>query len=148
MFKAAKDTPLIHSSYQITDQKAGRNEQRTCWVIHDIEKFIPEQGRAWNKLNSFTCVEYVWFENKKGKDVRHCDERYFISSLAVEASCMLPYIRSHWSIENNLHWQLDVTFGEDKSRLRTLFSPFNMNIARKAALSFLKKDSTNDLELV
>ena len=58
---------------------------------------------------------------------------------------MLKYIRSHWSIENNLHWQLDVTFGEDKSRLRTLFSPFNMNIARKAALSFLKKDSTNNL---
>lgn len=50
---------------------------------------------------------------------------------------MLRFIRSHWSIENNLHWQLDITFKEDYSRTRSALAPLNWNLARKAVLTFL-----------
>jgi predicted transposase YbfD/YdcC len=66
-------------------------------------------------------------------------DRYYISSLDLSAEEMGKRIRNHWSIENNLHWMLDVDFGEDDDLKRTMHAPENMNILRKAALSCIKR---------
>ena len=67
------------------------------------------------------------------------ETRYYISSIAVAASKFAQYIRGHWSIENQLHWHLDVSFNEDKSRVRKDNGAENMNIMRKLALQFLQQ---------
>jgi predicted transposase YbfD/YdcC len=64
--------------------------------------------------------------------------RYFISSLVCDAATMAHAIRTHWSIENSLHWRLDVTFKEDASRIRKDCAPENMAILRRIAFSLAK----------
>ena len=65
------------------------------------------------------------------------ETRYYITSLR-NASSFACAVRSHWGIENNLHWCLDVAFGEDSSRARKDNSPLNLNVLRKIALPLLK----------
>ena len=67
---------------------------------------------------------------------------YYISSLPHCAALLLKAIRSHWGIENSFHWVLDMTFGEDDSRIRTGDSPQNMAVLRHLALNILKKDKS------
>lgn len=64
--------------------------------------------------------------------------RYFLLSRFMSAKRLLGVVRSHWGIENNLHWQLDVTFGEDRGRARLDKAPENLAILRKIALNILK----------
>jgi len=66
-------------------------------------------------------------------------ERFYISSLSKTPEEFCVLIRDHWSIENQLHWCLDVIFGEDASCARKSNSPLNWNILRKTAFSLLKK---------
>jgi predicted transposase YbfD/YdcC len=61
-------------------------------------------------------------------------DRYYISNLEASAQRFAQVIRGHWAIENQLHWALDVTFGEDASRVRKDHSPANLNVLRKTAL--------------
>ena len=67
---------------------------------------------------------------------------YYITSLANDASHILTAARHHWAIENSLHWVLDVTFAEDKSRIRKDNSPPNMAVLRHLALNLLKNDTS------
>jgi predicted transposase YbfD/YdcC len=67
---------------------------------------------------------------------------YCLSSLSETATRMDKCIRTHWSIENNLHWSLDVTFSEDKSRIRSRNGAANLTQVRKLALSLLKAESS------
>ena len=66
------------------------------------------------------------------------ETRYFISSLPPDSTRLARAIRSHWEIENRLHWCLDVTFGEDASRVRKDYAPENLNIVRKIAMNLLR----------
>ena len=66
--------------------------------------------------------------------------RYFISSLDAGAKDMLTYIRTHWEVENKLHWCLDVVFREDESRVRKGHAPENLAILRMIALNALRQD--------
>ena len=54
-------------------------------------------------------------------------------------------IRSHWAVENNLHWQLDVTFNEDQSRIRKDHGPANMSLFRRISLNLLKREKTSKI---
>ena len=65
--------------------------------------------------------------------------RYYIGSKAAKAKAYASYVRSHWGIENGLHWVLDVSFDEDQCRMRTDHSPENMALLRRLALSLLKQ---------
>jgi predicted transposase YbfD/YdcC len=67
------------------------------------------------------------------------DSRYYISSRALDAEQAAEIIRGHWSIENGLHWFLDVYFGEDSCRARTNRAAENLNVLRKTALHLLRK---------
>jgi len=70
------------------------------------------------------------------------DGRYYILSRKLTAKQFAAAVRGHWSIENSLHWQLDVTFGEDQSRLRKGHADTNFSLLRRHALSLLKNERT------
>ena len=78
---------------------------------------------------------------------RHCggrvsfEQRYFITSLG-DVKMFQQAVRSHWGIENKLHWRLDVTFREDESRIRRGNGPHNIGVIRHVAMNLLKREKT------
>jgi predicted transposase YbfD/YdcC len=71
--------------------------------------------------------------------------RYYISSLAADAAVLAPSIRTHWQIENSLHWVLDVAMREDDCRIRTDHAPENVSLLRHLALSTLNQEKSAKL---
>lgn len=113
----------------------GRIETREYFLMTDISWL--EQRNDWQGLKSVGMVKSKVIEN----DETRIYTRYFISSL-TEIHEFAYSVRKHWSIENQLHWCLDVIFSEDASRARKDNSPLNMNILRKTALSLLNQAKT------
>ena len=70
------------------------------------------------------------------------EHAYYISSARYDAKHFAELIRGHWSIENNLHWQLDTQFGEDASQIHKDHSPENLAVLRKISKTLLQKDSS------
>ena len=66
--------------------------------------------------------------------------RFFLSSLAADAQAFAGYIRSHWGIENQLHWCLDVVFAEDACRIRKEHAPRNISVLHRLALNLLRQE--------
>jgi predicted transposase YbfD/YdcC len=87
----------------------------------------------WANLNTLARCRYIVIEHGK----ESVEERFFLCSLAPNARRISNIIRRHWSIENQLHWMLDVVFDEDAASARKDNSPLNMNILRKTALKLL-----------
>ena len=111
----------------------GRIEKRIVSVCACTD--WPGVSNEWANLRCF--IRYDCVRERKG--VKTKATRYYISSLdGVSAQDMAKYLRGHWSIENQLHWMLDVAFKEDSSHVRMDHAPQNLNILRKAALSLLK----------
>jgi predicted transposase YbfD/YdcC len=108
----------------------GRIENRTYFLETNIDWLFQKDG--WKGLKSIGAVKSTVFE----KGETHTETRYFISSL-TDISEFADSVRKHWSIENNLHWSLDVIFCEDAARNRKDNSPLNMNVLRKVALFLL-----------
>jgi predicted transposase YbfD/YdcC len=81
--------------------------------------------------------------NNTQRDGKDCTElRYYILSKYVSARRFAEAVRGHWSIENRLHWQLDVSFQEDQCRIRQGHADANFSILRRTALSMLKNERT------
>jgi predicted transposase YbfD/YdcC len=115
----------------------GRTEVRDHTIIQDL--FTSEQDEAWAGLRCFGRVVYQrTVDGKVNEEVR-----YYITSLPCAAKSFAERVRAHWSIENSLHWSLDVSFGEDSSRIRTGNAQENMNTLRKFTLSLLKNETSN-----
>jgi predicted transposase YbfD/YdcC len=112
----------------------GRVERREIRTVTGLEWL--EGREAWAGLR--TIVQYRTFRKVKGKETVQTDQ-YYISSGEFSAEEFLNYIRGHWSIENQLHWMLDIVFREDECRVRTGNAALNLNILRKMALYRLKK---------
>ena len=91
------------------------------------------QKADWIGLNAIGSVKSTVWE----KDIQREETRYFITTL-TNVNKFAEAVRKHWSIENQLHWQLDVTFGEDSARTRKDNSPLNWNVIRKTALPLLR----------
>jgi len=115
------------------DAKHGRKERRRC-VALACPNAAPYD--AWAGLQSVVMVESM----RQTNDSVTAEKRYFVSSLPPDAKHLAHAIRSHWAIENRLHWCLDVTFGEDACRNRTGHAPENLNIVRKIAMNLLRLD--------
>ena len=109
------------------DKGYGRIESREYRILSDISWL--EQKNEWSGLKSLGMAKSMVIENN---ETRGCT-RYFITSL-TDINEFADSVRKHWSIENQLHWCLDVIFREDKSRAKKDNSPLNLNILRKKAL--------------
>lgn len=123
--------------HQTTHKTSGRIEIRRCWVVSDPLAF--EHIRhydGWADLNSIIRLQR---ERRLGEQVTR-ETAYYISSLPADAARLLHATQHHWAIENSFHWVMDVTFGEDHSRIRTEDSAENMAVLRSIALNLLKCD--------
>lgn len=126
-------------SAQLTDKDHGRIEIRQCWTITDPALFQHLRGAdEWPELN---CIVWIRSQRIIGDDHSIAD-RYFISSLPGDARRLLRAVRSHWQIENALHWVLDLAFREDESRLRKGHGAENFAILRRIALNLLKQEKS------
>lgn len=118
----------------------GRIEIRHCWSLSDPEILCHLRTTdRWKGLQSVICVQSERYIGEKST----VDIRYFISSLDVSAKKMLDIVRTHWHIENRLHWVLDVSFREDDSRLHKDHGAENFAVLRRIAHNLLKQESSN-----
>jgi predicted transposase YbfD/YdcC len=123
------------SEHESHDLGHGRSELRRVYVSENLD-FIDEKA-AWKDLSSIVLVERSRW--KEGKETS--TESFYISSLVGKTpEEMAGYIRNHWSIENQLHWQLDFTFREDKASTKNENALQNLHLMKKWALFLLKKD--------
>lgn len=126
---------LKHSTYKTEEFGHGRHEIRHYVMLSNIqEKLDPDS--VWVKLNSIGMVESV--RELDGKTT--VETRYFISSLEDNAQKFANSIRSHWGIENSLHWILDVALNEDDCRIRKENAPQNFAVLRHIAVNLLGKE--------
>ena len=122
------------------DYGHGRIETRICSVISDFQ-FIENSNNKWNKLSQVIRIESLR-EFKNSDKLPEKATRYYISSLKDTAVNYQKNIRSHWGVENKLHWTLDVAFSEDASRKRNNNAAQNYSILLKIALNLLKNEKT------
>lgn len=133
---AIANTPKRLDDYQTVEKGHGRLETRHYWHSEDLDWFA--DLHKWEGLRSVGVVESV----REIKGVVQSERRYFLSSLPCDAKRFAHAVRSHWGIENQLHWVLDVQFGEDQSRARTGFAAENLATLRRLALNLLKNEKT------
>jgi predicted transposase YbfD/YdcC len=100
----------------------------------------------WPKLRTVLAIESIGSVND-GCGKVEADIRYFLSSSTAQAPLLAQAIRRHWSIENNLHWVLDVNFREDESRLRDPTATRNFALLRKIALNLVGHDRSKNTSL-
>lgn len=122
------------------DGEGGRVTTRRCSVIHHLDTFIPEAHR-FAQSQTVIQIETERFDKKTQKTSR--DKRYYISDLNQNAQHFNMVIRQHWSIENNLHWYLDVVLNEDNDRKRTKNLATNFALIRKMSLNLLLEYKQN-----
>ncbi len=115
----------------------GRTEARRCWATSDLDWL--EGRQEWEGLKSVVFIESERFVG----DSLSVERRYYLSSLPNDAQLLNKAIRSHWGVENSLHWVLDVTFDEDRSRIKKENAPENFGLLRRLALCLLKKETTS-----
>jgi predicted transposase YbfD/YdcC len=127
-----------YTTYSVDNLGHGRTENRRYQVLNNISDLIDSQ-QEWSNLNSIVRVQYLR-QLKNGKT--KLESRYFITSLSDDAEQLADYIRGHWSIENQLHWVLDVEFNEDDSRISKDNAPENLAVIRHIALNLLKPNKS------
>ena len=135
-FRFAKEIETNES----TDIGHGRIETRKCSVISDFA-FIENEDDKWNKLTQIVKVESIREFKNSDKQTEKAT-RYYITSFNDVAENFQHYIRSHWGVENKLHWTLDVGFSEDASRKRNKNAAQNYSVLLKIALNLLKNEKT------
>lgn len=116
-----------------TDKGHGRLETRHCTVSEDIQ-WLRDAHPQWVQLNSIIEIE----STREIQGETSLEKRYYISSLPAEPKNLQRAIRQHWSVENKLHWVLDMTFNDDQSRIRKGNAPRNMGTIKKTALNLLQ----------
>lgn len=128
------------SDYSTREESHGREEIRHYLMLSDIAQKI-DPNQKWANLKSIGMVESVRSVNGKTT----VETRYYISSLALDAELLGQSVRSHWGIENSLHWVLDVALKEDDCRIRKDNAPQNFAVLRHIAVNLLGKENTKKL---
>ena len=120
-----------------TNEKTHGREDLRSYLICPVPESLPDAAR-WKNLK----VMVIAINNTMRDGVMVIAIRYYILSRYVSAKRFAEAVRSHWGIENNLHWQLDATFSEDQSRIRKGHADTNFSTLRRTALSLLKREAT------
>ena len=130
---------LSQDYFETVDKGHSRIEIRRCWAVSepDYLDYINDGGR-WKNLASIAMVE----SERRVDGETTVESCFCISSLTCDAKRLLAATRGHWSIENSLHWVLDISFREDDSRVRVGSAPENLAVIRHMALNLLKQDTT------
>jgi predicted transposase YbfD/YdcC len=131
----------IEDEFTDIEKNRGRIETRSCQIIRNLDFLHKKED--WTALKSIVKITSIReIGNKKTKETR-----LYISSLNHSAKEMNHYIRSHWAIENSLHWTLDMIFNEDKQRKRDKNAAENFAQAQKIALNLLKMENTTKMSI-
>lgn len=129
---------LEHSTHHTREQAHGREEIRNYLLLTDIQERV-DSTHKWSKLKSIGLVESVRIVDGKTT----VETRYYISSLPNDAELLGQSVRSHWGIENSLHWILDVALNEDDCRIRKDNAPENFAVLRHLAVNLLGREKTS-----
>jgi predicted transposase YbfD/YdcC len=126
-----KDTKI--SRHETVDGDHGRIETRTYTAIHDVAWL--QERHDWPGLRGVVMVE----STREVADKIERETRFYITSLAWLAIQLGPIVRSHWAVENSLHWVMDMIFRDDECRIRTEHAPANFTTLRHIALNLIRK---------
>ena len=131
-----KDTKLTR--HETVDGDHGRIETRAYTVIHDIAWL--QKRHDWPGLKSVVMVEST---REIGNKIER-ETRFYITSLVLAAHLIGPVIRSHWAVENSLHWVLDMIFRDDECRVRKDHAPANFTTLKHMAHNLIRKAPGKD----
>lgn len=140
MFSQSKSLLKTHNQYAQTLEKGhGRVEKRECWLMQDLS-WLPQRGK-WPGLRGAAVIRSKRTRQSTGEVSESC--RYFLySDSSMTARRFLHLQRSHWCIENNLHWALDTVFREDECQAYIEHAAEILNIMRKLCLYLTKHETT------
>ena len=143
-FQKNRDTGFDQQTYSYSLEHAqtnnhGRIESREHWLM-EVPEYLRRATKYWTKLQTIAMVRRTRQIGEKTSEETH----YYISSLPLSAGAksVAKAIRSHWAVENELHWSLDVAFGEDASQVRKDEGPANLACIRRLALTQLKRETS------
>jgi predicted transposase YbfD/YdcC len=131
---------IPHDRIERTDVGHGRQETRRCITVNlrDLDGRWADVQAVWSGLSSLICIQ----STRVLKDHTSTETRYYLSTLTGGASQALRSVRSHWGVENRLHYVLDVAFNEDACRIRKDNAPVNFALLRQVALNLLRQEKT------
>jgi len=132
--RRSKTSELVYM--ETVEKDHGRLETRRYWQSENIEWFA--DLTKWEGLRSVGVVEAV----RAIKGQTSTERRYYLSSLSCGITRFAKAVRGHWGVENQVHWHMDVSFGEDQSRARTGHAAENLATLRRLALNLLKRETT------
>ena len=133
-FRAHPAVHTPHSFAQTVEKDHGRLETRRCYVFDQLECL--DNPQQWQGLRSFAVLE----SERTIGDKTTCERRLYISSLAPDAQRISHAIRSHWAVENRLHWCMDVSFNDDQMRARTKAAAHNLAVLKHITLNLIRLD--------
>jgi predicted transposase YbfD/YdcC len=130
--------------HRTVDKGHGRLEVRDCWSTSDPDylRYIATLAK-WRGLQSIAMIQ----SERRIGDQTTTTRRYFISSLKSDAQSLLHAVRTHWGIENKVHWVLDIVFREDDCRIRKDNGAENFAVLRHITLNLLKQEKSTKLSL-
>jgi len=133
-FRAHPPDWTRHTFAETVEKDHGRIETRRCYAFDQLECLA--EPELWKGLRSFAVLEA---EREIGQTVQR-ETRLYISSLAPDAERLARTIRSHWSVENRLHWVMDVIFNDDQMRARSKYSAHNLALLKHITLNLIRLD--------
>ncbi len=137
-FFEAPPAEMIHSVHETIDADHGRLEQRRHLVCHDVDWLFSDRRYTDEpRFPKLAMIAMVETRTERSGRVEQ-ERRFYLSSAKLDAKAFAAAVRSHWGIENRLHWVLDVVFHDDLARLRTGSGPQNMAIIKHMAMNMIR----------